>query len=265
MEASLIVAYILALVIGAVLGLLGGGGSILTVPVMVYIVGVEVVEATSYSLFVVGISSLVGVLTFAKKGQVNYLIGLMFGIPSVATVYVTRKWLLPSAPDQTELLGMTITKDLVLMGLFAVLMILASFTMIRKKKISMEGEERTPNLIIVFFEGIVVGFLTGLVGAGGGFLIVPALVVLSHLPMKTAVGTSLLIISGKSLIGFVGDIGQVEIDWLMLSIFSAITICGIFVGSYFSNMIKGEQLKPIFGWFILVMGICILTENIINS
>ncbi len=265
MEPSLIIAYVLALVIGAVLGLLGGGGSILTVPVMVYIVGVEVVEATSYSLFVVGISSLVGVLTFARKGQVNYLIGIMFGIPSVATVYATRKWILPAAPDHAELMGMPISKDLVLMVLFAVLMILASFTMIRNKKVAAMGEERNPNLLVVFLEGIVVGFLTGLVGAGGGFLIVPALVVLSHLPMKTAVGTSLLIISGKSLIGFMGDIGHVEIDWMMLSLFSGITICGIFVGSYLSNLIKGEQLKPVFGWFILIMGICILAENIINS
>lgn len=259
-----ILGYVGAIVIGLTLGLIGGGGSILTVPVLVYLSGVTAVTATAYSLFIVGFSSLVGSVTYMRKGLVSFKTALIFGIPSIIAVYITRRYVVPAIPDEVFTLGsLLVTKDILLMLIFAVLMIFASYSMIKgRKETEQEEVEQKFNYPMIILEGAVVGLLTGLVGAGGGFLIIPALVILSKLPMKMAIGTSLLIISIKSLIGFTGDLATREVDWTFLAIFSALAVVGIFLGSYLSNFIPGKKLKPAFGWFVLIMGVYILTKEL---
>lgn len=263
----LILGYILAILIGVSLGLIGGGGSILTVPILVYVIGVDAELSTSYSLFVVGATSLIGAFTAYKNGFVNIKTGLVFGAPSILAVYATRKWVMPLIADPVFSIGdMEITKRLFLLGLFAIIMVLAAWSMLRKGKPATDAnpaKEKGFNYPMILLEGTVVGFITGLVGAGGGFLIIPALVLFTGLPMKQAVGTSLMIIAAKSLIGFTGDLGQLQIDWNMLLIFTAFSIAGIFVGQKLAKQIPGEKLKPAFGWFVLIMGIYIILKETI--
>jgi uncharacterized membrane protein YfcA len=254
-------------VIGISLGLIGGGGSILTVPVLVYLFNVDPVLATAYSLFIVGLSSLVGAFPKYKAGMIDLKTALVFGVPSIIAVFLTRKVLVPAIPVTLfEVAGISVTKALAMMILFAVLMVAASVSMIRdKKKEEVDSNEpRVFNYPMILLEGAVVGVLTGLVGAGGGFLIIPALVMLSKLPMKQAVGTSLLIIAAKSLIGFTGDVMENadQMDWTLLSVVTALAIIGIFIGNQLSKKIDGAALKKGFGWFVLVMGIYIIIKEL---
>jgi len=260
-----ILGYALAVLVGISLGLIGSGGSILTVPILVYIMGVNPVLATAYSLFIVGSTALVGGIQSALQKRVDFKTVLIFGIPSIAAVYATRMWLLPVIPKELFTIGtLVITKSIALMLLFAVVMILASVSMIRPGKYT--EQEKAPgvyNYPMILLEGAVVGLLTGLVGAGGGFLIIPALVLLARMPMKLAVGTSLFIIAAKSLIGFIGDLqGSEVIDWKLLSIFTAFAVAGIFAGILLSKKIPGQKLKKGFGWFVLVMGIYIIIKEL---
>ena len=260
-----IIGYLASILIGISLGLIGGGGSILTVPVLVYLFHVEPVLATAYSLFIVGSSSLVGAWPKYKQGFVNLKTAIIFGIPSIIAVFATRKFLLPAIPPELGTIsGFEITKSLLMMLLFAILMVAASFSMIRSKSSNVDVKEEAQqfNYPMILLEGALVGVLTGLVGAGGGFLIIPALVMLSKLPMKQAVGTSLLIIAAKSLIGFTGDLGKSTIDWTLLMSVTALAIIGIFVGDKLSKHIDGNKLKTGFGWFILVMGLYIIIQQI---
>lgn len=259
------IGYFASILIGVALGLIGGGGSILTVPVLVYLFAVEPVLATAYSLFIVGLTSAVGTVGYFKKGLVNIKTAIVFGIPSIIAVFTTRAYIVPAIPKEIFSTGsFTLTKDLFLMLLFAVIMVIASYTMIKKDKkntIEETGEQKF-NYPLILIEGAIVGIITGLVGAGGGFLIIPALVILSKLPMKEAVGTSLVIIAAKSLIGFFGEGGESIIDWLFLFTISAFAIIGIFIGTAISKKIDGNKLKPAFGWFVLVMGIYIITKEL---
>lgn len=262
----LILSYIAAGIIGVSLGLIGGGGSILTVPVLVYLFGVEPVVATAYSLFIVGSTALVGAVPKFRQGMVNMKTAVIFGVPSIAAVFATRAFLVPLIPNEVFMVGeFVVTKNILMMLLFAVLMVVASVTMIREKNGKNgngEVEEQKFNIPLIFVEGIVVGVLTGLVGAGGGFLIIPALVLLSKLPMKQAVGTSLLIIAAKSLIGFTGDLGHTDMNWTLLLSVTAVAIAGIFVGDWMSKKVDGAKLKKGFGWFVLVMGIYIIIKEL---
>lgn len=261
-----IIGYIASLIIGISLGLIGGGGSILTVPVLVYLFGVEPVLATAYSLFIVGSSSLVGAVPKYKQGVVNLKTAIIFGIPSIAAVFATRKFIVPRIPKEVFSIGdFVVTKSILMMVLFAILMVFASVSMIRNKKKTQEAEngEQKFNYPMILLEGAVVGVLTGLVGAGGGFLIIPALVLFSKLPMKQAVGTSLLIIAAKSLIGFTGDLSNFTMDWKLLLSVTALAIAGIFVGDALSKKIDGDKLKKGFGWFVLVMGIYIIVKELL--
>ena len=266
MDSIVIIGFSAAILIGVSLGLIGGGGSILTVPVLVYILGVDPVLATAYSLFVVGSTSLVGAGTYMKKGLVNYKTALVFAIPSFIAVFLTRKFLVPALPDPLFTVGEAIiTKNIGIMVFFALIMLAASYSMIKGKKggDAAEEEEVKFNFPMIALEGSVVGVITGIVGAGGGFLIIPALVILAKLPMKMAVGTSLLIIAAKSLIGFLGDLSSQTIDWQMLLIFTSLSIVGIFIGSALSKKINEKILKTGFGWFVLVMGIYIITKELL--
>ncbi|MBP7272554.1 MAG: sulfite exporter TauE/SafE family protein [Saprospiraceae bacterium] len=259
-----IVGYTASIFIGISLGLIGGGGSILTVPVLVYLFGVDAVLATAYSLFIVGATSAVGSISYFKNGLVNVKTAIVFGIPSIVAVFITRAYIVPAIPQEVFSIGnFIITKRILLMLLFAVLMIFASYSMIKKDKKSSKETAQIQqfNYPLILIEGIVVGVLTGLVGAGGGFLIIPALVVLSKLPMKEAIGTSLVIIAAKSLIGFFGESGETVIDWIFLTKVAAFAILGIFIGMTLSKKIDGAKLKPAFGWFVLVMGIYIIIKE----
>lgn len=261
-----IIGYIGAVLMGTSLGLIGGGGSILTVPILVYLFGIPAELSTAYSLFIVGLTSLFGSFTHMKMGNIHWKTALVFGIPSIISVYLTRHFVVPAIPDILLTTPFPLNKDMGILILFAVIMVLASYSMIKKGKpqTQSEGETVSYNYPLILVEGAIVGFVTGLVGAGGGFLIIPALVLLAKLPMKQAVGTSLVIIASKSLLGFLGDLGRGQvIDWTFLMGFSAIAVVGIFLGAFLSKKISGDKLKPAFGWFVLVMGIYIIVKTLL--
>ncbi len=229
-----IAGYLAAALIGVSLGLIGGGGSILTMPVLVYLFRISPSLATSYSLFVVGSTSLVGAFNNYKKGFVSIKTALLFGLSSIATVFLTRKFIIPALPKKFGIGSVTVTESFLIMCLFSVLMVFASVSMIKSKtKVQSDTiSESKINLSKLFFYGVAIGIVTGLLGAGGGFLLIPTLVLLGNIPMKEAIGTSLLIIALNSLIGFTGDIGHFEIDWLFLLRITAIAVAGIFAGGY---------------------------------
>jgi hypothetical protein len=259
-----ILGYISAILIGISLGVIGSGGSILTVPVLVYLMAIDPVNATAYSLFIVGVTSFVGTVYYIKNGLIHFQAAILFAIPALIAVFLTRLILVPAIPDHLfSLLGIDVTKQIFIMLLFAFLMLLAAISMIKGNGIEEKNEEINFNYPSIIMEGSVVGVLTGIVGAGGGFLIIPALVILAKVPMKMAVGTSLVIIAAKSLIGFIGDLGaSTEIDWMILIGFSILAIIGIFIGTYLSKFISSKKLKPLFGWFVLIMAIYIILKEI---
>ncbi len=260
----IIAGYFASLLIGVSLGLIGGGGSILTVPVLVFLFGVDPVLATAYSLFIVGATSLVGAFPKYRNNEINIKTAVIFGIPSIAAVYATRAYVVPAIPAEVFSIGsFVLTKSVLMMMLFAVLMVFASVSMIRSKPaVQQEEGEQVFNYPMILLEGAIVGVLTGLVGAGGGFLIIPALVLFSKLPMKQAIGTSLLIIAAKSLIGFTGDLGKQTMDWTLLSSVTALAIIGIFAGNLLSKRVSADSLKKGFGWFVLVMGLYIIIKEL---
>ena len=249
---------------GATMGLIGGGGSILTVPILVYLLEIPPVLATGYSLFVVGLSALVGSVNYFKLGLVNLKAGTIFAVPAFVGVFLARKYLVTALPVEIFNFGnLVVGRDLIVMGVFATVMILASVSMIRGGSESEQEGELQFNYPMIALEGLIVGAVTGFVGAGGGFLIIPALVVLAKLPMKQAVGTSLMIIAVKSLFGFLGDLGNQSIDWGFLALFCLLSIIGIYLGTYLSRFVSSTKLKPGFGWFVLIMGLFILAKETI--
>ncbi|SFP73472.1 sulfite exporter TauE/SafE family protein [Parafilimonas terrae] len=259
-----ITGYIASLFIGISLGLIGGGGSILTVPVLVYLFGVSPVLATSYSLFIVGSTSLIGAFNSWRKNLVDFRTTLLFGISSILTVFVIRKLIIPNIPEDIFIAGFHFKFSVLTMILFGVLMLAASFSMLTNK-VTEHHSNHKKNIGVLILYGTGIGLVTGFLGAGGGFLLIPALVLLLHLHMKKAVGTSLLIIALNSLTGFAGDIGHHKTDWFFLLTVSAIAIAGIFIGGLFSKKIDGEKLRKVFGWFVLAMGIyIIIKETLLN-
>jgi uncharacterized membrane protein YfcA len=267
MDVQQLLGYFGALLIGLVLGLIGGGGSILTVPILVYLLYINPVTATAYSLFVVGVSALVGAVRNIQKGLVDFRTAIVFAIPAFIAVYATRKFLVPAIPEDLFTIGdFLVTKNIAIMLFFAIIMLVASISMIKSNRTDSNEESVVVyNYPLIVIEGFVVGVLTGVVGAGGGFLIIPALVLLAKLPMKKAVATSLLIIAIKSLIGFIGDVENLEIDWTFLISFTFVSVIGIFLGVYLSKFIEGKKLKKGFGWFVLVMGIYIIYKELSKS
>ncbi|MDQ3046803.1 MAG: sulfite exporter TauE/SafE family protein [Bacteroidota bacterium] len=261
--------YFAAVLIGISLGLIGAGGSILTIPVLVYLIGIPAIHATSYSLFIVGAAALIGSLRYLRYNLICLKTVLVFGLPSVFSIFLTRKYILHSIPDQLIIAeGLSISKNSALMILLAALMILASISMIRKSKvIRVDGNRSNQqySTFLIFQQGIIIGALVGLVGAGGGFLIIPALVILAKLPMKKAVGSSLAIVAINSIIGFLSDFGVHDFNWNFILIFSGCAIFGVFLGGYFSKFISSVKLKPAFGWFILIMALYILGKELLSG
>lgn len=257
--------YLASVIIGFVLGLLGGGGSILSIPILVYLFHIDAITASAYSLFIVGTTSLAGAVPKYRDHLVNIKTGILFGIPSIVAIFITRRWIVPAIPDvifQTD--SFSFTKRLLVLGIFAVLMILASLSMIRGRKEikTLTSGMRIPLTIV---EGILIGFLTGLVGAGGGFLIIPALIFLTRLPMKAASGTSLFIIAINSLVGFSGDLFTMPMDWPFLLKVTSLAIVGVHFGNVLSRRVSNTQLRVGFGWFTLAMGCYILARELFLS
>ena len=255
MDTLSVFGYLGALLVGIILGLIGGGGSILTVPILVYLIGLNPVTATAYSLFVVGTTSIYGAIQHIKDKSVNVRIAILFAIPALITVYLTRRFLVPAIPESLfTFLNIEVTKHIFIMLFFALIMLIASFSMIKSSQsLQLKNFDIKHNTGFVIVEGIVVGTFTGIVGAGGGFLIVPTLVIVARLPMRLAIGTSLIIIAMKSLIGFLGDIQNIAIDWPFLIMFTSISVVGIYIGIYMAKFISGKNLKKGFGWFTLLM------------
>ncbi len=261
MELLEILGYFSALIIGISLGLIGGGGSILAVPVLAYLFSVNERVATAYSLFIVGASALVGGLKQHLNGYVDWRTAVVFGLPAIVGVSVVRRFLVPALPEVLfNTNDFEFTRRMGMFGLFAILMIHAAFSMLKTRKEKKQKGDGTVkyNYPLIIGEGLLVGGITGMIGAGGGFLIIPVLVILANVEMKVAVGTSLIIIAFKSLLGFfLGDALTMEIDWIFLTVFTLISFVGIFTGSYLSNFIDGNKLKKGFGYFIFIMAIFI--------
>ena len=253
--------FVLAFFVGIILGLLGGGGSILTLPILVYIIGVEAFKATAYSLFIVGFSALIATQRYYVKKLIDFKIGFFFAVPSLLGVYIVRKWIFPLIPDPFfYIANFELSKDLFLLLFFALIMLGAAYSMIFTKRKSKMLQKKI-NYYLIIVDGLIVGAFTGLVGAGGGFLIVPALVLLSGLEIKKAIGTSLMIISFKSLLGFTADLGT-DIDWNLLFVFTAFSSAGIFVGIYISKYLQPKKLKKFFGIFVFVIAISIIFKEL---
>lgn len=262
-----ILGYITIFLAGISIGLIGAGGSILSVPILVYLFFINPIVAMGYSLFIVGTTSLVGVYPKYQSKEVSLKMAALFGIPSMISVFLSRKYLLPALPETIiEFTEISISKERFLMLFFSVLMLFAARSVIKKSKVSNAPDENTSPIqpIFVSLLGLAEGAVTGLVGAGGGFIIIPILVLYAKMPIKNAIGTSLLIIGVKSLIGFLGDISSADmhINWNFLFFVTLLSICGMFVGNIISKKVNGSKLKRGFGIFILTMGIYILTKEL---
>jgi uncharacterized membrane protein YfcA len=265
-----ILGYAGAIVVGLLVVLIGAGGSILTVPVLVYLFHISPVIATGYALLIVGTTSIISTLSYIRRKMVNYRIAVIFGIPSVAAVYITRRYMLPAIPDEMSTFGdSVISKDAFLMLLMGVLLFVSATSMVMiKRKYDAEPELNLNTFYytrMILIEGLIIGVLTGLVGTGGGFMIIPALVILCNLPIKTAIGTALLIASAKSGIGFLGEISiNADIDYELIFKFTAFSLVGIAIGTYLSDKVSGYKLRNYFGYFLYVVGATILITELLS-
>ncbi|MDG1760476.1 MAG: sulfite exporter TauE/SafE family protein [Flavobacteriaceae bacterium] len=252
-----VIGFTMALVVGLSLGFIGSGGSILAVPVLTYLFLLDEKVATAYSLFIVGSAALIGGLHQHRSNFVDWRTALVFGLPALLGVWMVRFFVVPVLPDvffQYE--NFFFTRRMAMFGLFALLMVGAAYSMLFSKHQKGGTGIVTYNYPLILVEGLFVGALSGLVGAGGGFLIIPALVILANLEIKRAIGTSLIIVSIKSVIGFfLADAMIISIDWNFLMTFTSITIVGIFLGLYLSKFLSSAFLKRVFGYFIMIMAV----------
>ncbi len=261
--------YAAMLGLGVVLGLIGAGGSILTVPVLVYLLLIPASQATGYSLVIVGTTALVGAIEYLRRNQSSPRMALIFGTPAILGVYLTRRFFFPAVPDPVLTFGtFALSKDTAVMILFAIFMLLAAFSMIRNNHKTADADRpasqaRMPYPLILGL-GFVVGIFTGMVGAGGGFMILPVLVLFGGLPMKVAIGTDLLIISAKSLIGFLGEAQVAEnIDYAFIGLITLLPLVGIVIGTWLNRRVPAGKLQTAFGWFVLVMGVYIVSKELL--
>lgn len=267
MEIHLLFGYGMALLVGLLMGLAGGGGSVLTVPIFVYVFGIPPLLSTTYSLFVVGATSLVGAVFHLRQRRVDLRVAGAFALPSFASVYLTRRWLVPTLPDPLLRFGdVGLPKADALLLLFAVVMLVAAWGMIRRRPLftpdAVAGQP--PRYGRLAFDGLVVGLLTGTIGAGGGFLIVPMLVLLAGLPMHRAVATSVVIIAANSVIGFCGDTGLAGLHWPFLLGFTGLAVGGIFMGLALARKVAPTRLKRGFGWLVVGVALLMLGQEVVG-
>jgi len=255
-----IIGYCLSVLIGFSLGLIGGGGSILTVPVLVFFFDIEPAMATTYSLFVVGLAAIAGSINHYRMHNISYKTVLLFGIPSVIILFIMRHWLLKMMPSiifRSD--KFVVTKSSFILAMFAALMLIAGWTMIRQRTYAPSKEKQSFTRLIL--QGAITGAVTGFIGIGGGFIIVPSLVLFAGLSMKKAIGTSLVIITVNCIVGLLGNIETtVSIDYAFLFIFSACAIAGIILGTQATRVIPDKRLKPAFGWIILLMSLIVFAR-----
>jgi uncharacterized protein len=259
--------YFFAILVGFVLGLLGGGGSILTVPILAYMFEIPASVATTYSLFVVGTTSVVGTLRYLRLGQVDFRAGPLFLFPSLVGVWLARRILLPLVPELLfETAGFSLTKDRLVLLTFAGVMGLASYSMLQRRKTQPRQKATTveSKTFSIPLYGLMAGGLMGFVGAGGGFLIIPVLVGVANLEMKHAIGTSLFIITVSSLFGFVGDLlKNPVVDWKFLAVFTGLSIVGVLLGTQASKKVPSSQLKRAFGFMVAGVALLMVAKEIL--
>ncbi len=246
-----------ALMVGLALGLIGGGGSILAVPIFAYLFELDPVTSTAYSLFVVGAIALFGGIHNARKGFVDWKIVCSFGIPAVFGVWLMRRIFIPALPDELlHIQHFVVTKRMMMFGLFAILMALSAISMLHDSRSQNIKPKQPISTAVLIMQGLMLGFITGFVGAGGGFLIIPALILMAGLDVRTAIGTSLVIIALNSLLGFfLGDAMHLHIDWPFLLIFVSIALLGMAIGTQISKKLDASQLKKGFAYFIVFMAL----------
>lgn len=261
-DINTLIGLFLAFLVGITLGLLGSGGSILTVPILVYIIGINPIIATGYSLFIVGSTSLIGSIKNAYNKAISYKAILFLGIPSILSVFVTRSYLLPLIPNIISIANFKLEKSTLIMLLFSIVMLTSATKMIINKNSQPVDNDSIPYLKLIF-EGLFIGLIAGTVGTGGGFLIVPTLIFLVHLSTKQAIATSLAIITLQSLLGFLVDVNQIVVDWKLIISFSILSIIGLLIGMVLSKKIDDTLLKKIFGYFVLFMSLFILFKELI--
>jgi len=258
-----IIGYIALIGIGMVLALTGGGGSLLSVPILVYLFSLDVVTATSYSLFIVGTTSLFGAWLKQKDQRIDIRSGIIFTACSVVAIFSTRKWIVPSIPDEVFVYGnVALTKRVLILGVFALLAIVSSMAILLKRNYKTEKLE-PPRLKMLVPVSFGTGILVGFVGAGGGFLILPSLSFFARLPFKIALGTTLLVIGMNSLIGFVGDVLNYEINWSFLLVITALAITGMVIGNNYTNRIPIQRVRDSFGWLVLTIALAILVTEFV--
>lgn len=259
-----ILGYAAAVLMGVVLGVIGGGGSILTVPILVYLFSTNATVATGYSLLIVGSTAAFGAIRYYRQGLIEIHSAITFAVPSIIAVYLTRAYLMPAIPDVIMTSPFVIEKDSFIMVSFAMLMVLSAVMMLTRDNSKLASSKPKQSYLMIIIEGAVVGVATGVLGAGGGFLIIPALVLLMGMDMKKAVGTSLLIIALKSLIGFTGDLqAGIDLDWQLLSSIIVCTVIGMWLATLVSGKIESGKLQKGFGYFTLVIAIFIFAKELI--
>ncbi|PKA05630.1 sulfite transporter TauE/SafE [Leptospira ellisii] len=266
----LIPGLIASFLMGTSLGLIGAGGAILTVPILVYIFEQDVMRATTNSLFVVGVAALVGALMKAIHRNVDIKAGFFFALPGFLSIFLVRRYLLPFLPDVLlSGFGFLVTKQSFVMTFFAFTMFFSSWAMIRSANRPSPDESRrhdsSPYFINVAVKGSLIGGITGLVGAGGGFLIIPALVLLLKFPVRLAVGTSLAIVAANSLFGFAISFPSVKNEDcpLLLSV-CVLAVLGMFFGEILSSKMNERRLKKGFGYFVLTIAALLLYDQSAN-
>jgi len=274
MSVLILAGYLSSLFMGLVLGAIGGGGSILTVPILIYLFGMTAWSSTAHSLVVVGITAFAGAILAYQRKDIDLVKVWIFGLPGIVGVFVVRAWLMPALPVYVTLGSYSFERGSLVLTVFVALMLATSLGMIfssskqketssvAKDKNVAKNKKKSPAILLLLFEGLLVGVVTGFVGAGGGFLIVPALVKFAKLPMKLAIGTSLGIIALKSLVGILGEFANLlTLDWPLLGIVSILAIFGMWIGTFIREKIRADLLKKSFGYFVLLMALLIAWQE----